>query len=341
MRTPESPRLRRSSSTTRPRWRGDVCTIEGESAAEPLLQAVYEEVLKAGGNPIVHMAMEGQSAAYFEHASDAQLEWISPVAEWAVENADVRIAVMASQNTRALSTVPPERQAKRQAATHGLMKRAMERSAEGTYRWALTLFPTHAYASEAGLNLAAFEDFYYGACLATDDDPVAAWKRQSEETERLAEWIEGRREVHVHGQGTDLRIGIEDATSSPRAASTTCPTASSSRARSRTRPRARSPSTFPPHTRPGGRRRQVPLRGRQGGGRLGGEGRGLPDRDARHRRRRTPPRRARSGPTTGSPMGPERSSSTRRSAAPSTSRSGAPIRDRRGERVGDPLGHDL
>ncbi len=188
---------------------GDVCTIEGESAAEPLLQAVYEEVLRAGGNPIVHMAMEGQSAAYFELASDAQLEWISPVAEWAVENADVRIAVMASQNTRALSAVPPDRQAKRQAATQGLMKRAMERSAEGTYRWALTLFPTHAYASEAGLSLAAFEDFYYGACLATDADPVGAWKRQSEETERLAEWIEGRREVHVRGEGTDIRLGIE------------------------------------------------------------------------------------------------------------------------------------
>jgi aminopeptidase len=109
---------------------GDVCTVEGESAAEPLLQAVYEEVLRAGGNPIVNMALEGQSAAYFEHASDEQLQWISPVAEWAVENADVRIAVMASQNTRALSQVPPERQATRQAATQKLMKRAMERSAE-------------------------------------------------------------------------------------------------------------------------------------------------------------------------------------------------------------------
>jgi aminopeptidase len=188
---------------------GDVCTIEGESAAEPLLQAIYEEVLRAGGNPIVQMAMEGQAAAYFEHASDAQLEWVSPVARWAVENADVRIAVMASQNTRALSAVPPERQAKRQAATQELMKRAMERSAEGSYRWALTLFPTHAYASEAGLSLAAFEDFYYGACLATEEDPVEAWARQSEETERLAEWVEGRSEVHISGEGTDLRIGIE------------------------------------------------------------------------------------------------------------------------------------
>src|SRR5436853_2956002 len=108
---------------------GDGCTIEGESGAEPLLQAIYEEVLRAGGNPIVQMAMEGQSAAYFEHGSDAQLDWVSPVAEWAVDNADVRLAVMASQNTRALSQVPPERQARRQAATQRLMKRAMDRSA--------------------------------------------------------------------------------------------------------------------------------------------------------------------------------------------------------------------
>src|SRR3954463_8835550 len=105
---------------------GDVCTIEGESAAEPLLQAVYEEVLRAGGNPIVNMALEGQFASYFEHASDAQLQWIARVPEWGVDNADARPPGMASQNTRALSQVPPERQATRQAATQKLMKTAME-----------------------------------------------------------------------------------------------------------------------------------------------------------------------------------------------------------------------
>src|SRR5918995_1006649 len=188
---------------------GDVCTIEGESAAEPLLQAIYEEVLKAGGNPIVQMALAEQQGAFFEHASESQLDWVSPTSEWIVENADVRIAAMASENTRALSQVPPERQTRMQAARQDLMKRMMERSAEGSYRWALTLFPTNAYAAEAGMSLADYEDFYFGACLATEDDPVGAWKRQSEETERLAEWIEGRREVHVHGQGTDLRIRIE------------------------------------------------------------------------------------------------------------------------------------
>ena len=37
----------------------------------------------------------------------------------------------------------------------------MRRAAEGGYRWSLTLFPTHAFASEAGMSLSTYEDFYY------------------------------------------------------------------------------------------------------------------------------------------------------------------------------------
>lgn len=56
---------------------GDVVSIDGESAAEPLLLAIYEEVLKAGGHPILNVGLEGQSVAYFKHASEAQLDWVS------------------------------------------------------------------------------------------------------------------------------------------------------------------------------------------------------------------------------------------------------------------------
>ena len=186
----------------------DVCVIEGGAAAEPLLQAIYEEVLKAGGHPMLNMGAAGQAAAYFRHASDDQLDWISPMATWAAENADARIAVMASANTRALSEVDPERQTRRRRATEPLMSRALERAAAGDYRWAVTLFPTHAYASEAELDLASYEDFYFGACLADEADPVAAWRKQSEEVKRLAEWIEGREEVRIVAPGTDLTLSI-------------------------------------------------------------------------------------------------------------------------------------
>jgi aminopeptidase len=188
--------------------KGDVCTIEGEAAAAPLLKALYEQVLIAGGLPILNLGLEGQNATFFEHADDEQLAWVPPPAQWAVENADVRFAVMASTNNRELSAVPPDRQRIRQAARQPLMKKMMERAAAGDYRWSLTLFPTNAYAAEAKMSLDDFEDFYYGACLATEDDPVGAWKRTSVETKRLAAWIQGREEVHITGPGTDLKLNV-------------------------------------------------------------------------------------------------------------------------------------
>jgi aminopeptidase len=194
---------------------GEVVAIDGDNAAEPLLLAVYEEVLKAGGNPILNVSLDGQAVSYFKYAGDSHLDWISPVAKWMVENVDVRIAVGASTNTRELSGVPPERQMRRQAATGDLMARAMDRSAAGEFRWCYTLFPTSAYASEAEMSLADYEDFYYGACLAADGDPLTAWQRASAETKRLAEWIQGHEEVRVVAPGTDIKLGIAGRTFIP------------------------------------------------------------------------------------------------------------------------------
>jgi aminopeptidase len=189
--------------------KGETCLIEGPSPAEPLVSAVYEEVLKAGGLPVVAMTHEGQAKTYFDNATDEQLEWISPLQRWSAEEADCRIAIGADTNTRELSGVPPDRQTRRQAATRDLMAHTMQRTADGDHRWVYTIFPTNAYASDAEMSLAAFEDFYYGACLADADDPIDAWKRASEETRRLAEWVTGHSEVHVTGPGTDIRLGIE------------------------------------------------------------------------------------------------------------------------------------
>jgi aminopeptidase len=187
---------------------GEVVAIDGASAAEPLLMAVYEEVLRAGAFPILNMAVQGQAAAFYQLASEAQLDWVSPVSRWLVENADCRIAIMASTNTRELSAVEPERQTRHQAARAELMETFMRRAAEGSLRWVGTLFPTNAYASEAEMSLADYEDFYYGACLATDSEPLTAWERTSAETKRLAQWIEGREEVRITAPGTELRLGI-------------------------------------------------------------------------------------------------------------------------------------
>src|ERR671921_105549 len=188
--------------------KGDVCSVAATAAAEPLVQAIYEEILRAGGLPIVQVQTSGALAAFYELASDTQLDWVPPTTEWTVENADVHISVMASLNTRELSDADPKKQARHQKARKQIMETSMRRAAEDAYRWSLTLFPTHAYASEAGMSLPAYEDFYYAACLAGDGDPVTAWERQSEQVRHLTEWIQGREEVRIEAEGTDITLGV-------------------------------------------------------------------------------------------------------------------------------------
>jgi aminopeptidase len=188
--------------------KGETCLVAGASSAEPLLLAVYEEVLRAGGNPILQMTPEESVASFYRLASDEQLEWIAPPTEWLYDHADVLIRVISDDNTRALSNVDPARQARSQQARKRLSDTLMRRAADGALRWSLTAFPTHGLAGEAGMSLTEYEDFYYKACLATDPDPLTAWTRTSDETERLAEWIQGKEEVHITGPGTDVKLNV-------------------------------------------------------------------------------------------------------------------------------------
>src|SRR3954465_1526883 len=187
---------------------GDVTVIQSTTIAEPLVQAIYEEVLRAGGHPVFQITPEGALSSFYELASDEQLDFVAPPQAWTYTESDVRIAVMAEENTRALTRSDPAKQSRAQKARKPLLEAAMKRSAEGTHRWALTLYPTHAFAAEADMSLAQYEEFFYRACLAYDDDPVTAWERQSEQVRRLAEWMEGREEGHVVGPGTDIRLNV-------------------------------------------------------------------------------------------------------------------------------------
>jgi aminopeptidase len=165
---------------------GDQTVIQSTTTAEPLIQAIYEEVLRAGGHPVFNVSPEGAQAAFYELASDDQLDFVAPPIAWGHTDADVRIAVLAEANTRALTRSDPNKQARAQKARKPLLDASMKRAADGDYRWALTLFPTHAFAAEADMSLVQYEEFFYRACLAYDDDPVTAWERTASPGRRRA-----------------------------------------------------------------------------------------------------------------------------------------------------------
>ena len=193
----------------------DLVAIKGTYAAEPLIVALYERCLQRGAHPVIRATIPSAEPVYFKHAQDHQLEYVWDTDRWLVENLDVSFNVLSETNTRQLSKVDPSRQVIHSKARKFLMDRYMQRSAEGSYRWNVTLFPTEAYAMDAEMSLAEYEDFYFRACFVDRPDPVGEWRKLAERHERLIGWIDGRSEVHIEGEGTDLILGIAGRTFVP------------------------------------------------------------------------------------------------------------------------------
>ncbi len=180
----------------------------GDAAAAPLLKAVYARVLQAGGHPLLLMQPDGILETFYRYASDEQLKHVSGVSRFIIENYDVRIHIAGETNTRELSGVDPAKSVMRATARRSLSERMLERSAAGELRWVITNYPTAAYAQDADMSLADYEDFVYGACLPDLDDPVGYWQRFSRRQQEIIDWLKGKERVRVTAPGTELELSI-------------------------------------------------------------------------------------------------------------------------------------
>jgi aminopeptidase len=163
--------------------------ITGGVAAEPLLRALYREVIDRGAVPVMLPSLPELSVDLLSRGNDSQLQRISPVERFVREQADIVINVLAETNTKAMSGVDPGRQALYQRARTDLLQTYMRRAAEGSLRWSLTLYPTDAYAQDAGMSTADFAEFVANACKLNELDPSAAWREAATHQQRLIEWL--------------------------------------------------------------------------------------------------------------------------------------------------------
>jgi aminopeptidase len=187
---------------------GDKVLIRGDELAAPLLKALYARVLQAGGHPLLQVALEGTEELFYRYASDEQLEHVPEPMVLMAETYDVSIGVRGAANTKAMSGIDPARTVIHSRAMREMMQTFMQRAAKGELRWTGTLFPTNAYAQDAGMSLSDYEDFVYGACMPDPDDPVGHWKRFSAWQQKIVDWLKDKSEVHVIGPETDLRLSI-------------------------------------------------------------------------------------------------------------------------------------
>jgi aminopeptidase len=53
-----------------------------------------------------------------------------------------------------------------------------------------------------------FAEFVFNACKLSAEDPAEAWREQAATQQHLVDWLAGKREIHVTGPDTDLRVSV-------------------------------------------------------------------------------------------------------------------------------------
>ena len=191
---------------------GDSVFILGHTIALPLVNEVVRHVLRAGGYPLPWFENDELLATMLSEASDAQLDWVSPLEKMAYHEMDVLISLRAASNTRTLTSIDPDKQRRRQTARRELQETYLKRSAEGNLRWTVTAYPCHAFAQDADMSLAEYEDFVYAATFADQPDPIQAWQKVRDEQQYLVEWLKGKKQIVLRGPNCDLTLSVEGRT---------------------------------------------------------------------------------------------------------------------------------
>jgi aminopeptidase len=188
---------------------GEWVGILGDVVALPALRAVYEGVMRAGGNPSVIFGDEYMTRTFLREANDNQINWLDPSQTLYYEQGDVYIRIGGGSNTRAMSNIDPKLVQKVQAARRPWLNTRLNRSADGTFKWVGAWYPNEASAQEANMSLEEYEDFVYGATFSDRENPVDEWRKVASMQEQKVQWLKGKKRVKLQGPAIDLELSIE------------------------------------------------------------------------------------------------------------------------------------
>ena len=186
------------STGVKPGERVMIAMVEPETL--PLVQAVYEAVVKAGGYPQVQFLSERLRRSLLEYGDDEQLGWVPEIEAYGMEWADVYIGLHGAHNLYELAGVPAEALARNQVAQGRISTLRWEKT-----RWVLSRVPNESFAQQAETDLETIMEMYFDACLLD-------WPEASQEWQQMAGRLTGTGEVRITGRGTDLRFSVEGRT---------------------------------------------------------------------------------------------------------------------------------
>jgi aminopeptidase len=181
---------------------GDSVAVFATPLATPLLLALHDGILARGAWPLLRLTLPGQLASLYRHAPDALLARATPFERAEAAAIDKRITIQSAADPRETAALDPRRLARFQKS------RAPLRRLWHGRKWVLTLYPTPAYAANAGLTQPAFERFVARALHLDHPRPAAAWQRVARRQDALIARLGDARRVRIEAPDTDLTLSV-------------------------------------------------------------------------------------------------------------------------------------
>ena len=187
-------------------------TISGTIASESLLREVYQEVLRAGAHPRVHIQFEDQEYLFYKTAKDYQIDYTDPFTLHEMENIDATISIFPNLNPHALTSIDPKKKQRRVLAQKPITEIVFRRWGEDKLRWVGTACPSSALAQEANMSLDEYTEFVFSCMHMNEKNPVLFWRNFGKWQQKICDRLNTAREMHYIGLDTDLKFRCEGRT---------------------------------------------------------------------------------------------------------------------------------
>lgn len=176
--------------------------VQTTPLARPMFEEVIRLIARAGAYPLVRLSWIDSEQVPFDSlwATEAPVELLStmaPIEARMREDCDAQIMIWGAENTRAATLLAPDRRAELRKAYAQWNARRLG----GDFRWTGCLYPTDAFAQDAGMALDAYENFLYGATLLD-------WDAEGARMRRYCDRFDAAETVRIVAPGTDLTFSL-------------------------------------------------------------------------------------------------------------------------------------
>lgn len=167
--------------------------------ARPLVEVAVRMIAERGAYALVRLNYSSIGTQWLNHAPLELIGVSSEIDEYTLAHMDAYFVISAPENKFDGADISAERNTAYRRSRVTYLKRVLDL----TLPWVGCNFPTPALAQDAGMTLAQYEDFLYGACLLD-------WDTLAREMRKRADHFDRADEVQLMGEGTDLRFSIKD-----------------------------------------------------------------------------------------------------------------------------------